>query len=92
MRKSVSLAHPNDRLPEYILTIFHTIIIELSFYLTFYFPLLLLMYSIINILLILTLPMEATPNPLFITNSELAQVEAYQKEMINIFRTEYKNL
>lgn len=36
--------------------------------------------------------MEATPNPLFITNSELAQVEAYQKEMINIFRTEYKHL
>jgi len=32
--------------------------------------------------------MEQAPNtnPLFITNSQLAQVEAYQKEMINIFK------
>lgn len=25
-------------------------------------------------------------NPLFITNSQLAQVEAYQREMIDIYR------
>jgi hypothetical protein len=36
--------------------------------------------------------MESTTNPLFISNSELAQVEAYRKELLQIFRTEYKEL
>ena len=35
---------------------------------------------------------QPTTNPLFITNSQLAQVEAYQKEMIDLFRKEHPEL
>ena len=31
-------------------------------------------------------------NPLYITNSELAQVQAYQKELMEIFKKEYENI
>lgn len=36
--------------------------------------------------------MESTNNPLYITNSELAQVEAFRNEIINIFRAEYNTI
>ena len=38
--------------------------------------------------------MESEPqvNPLYITNSELAQVQAYQQEMISIFKKEFQSL
>lgn len=36
--------------------------------------------------------MESTHNPLYITNSELAQVEAFRKDIIEIFKAEYNAL
>lgn len=36
--------------------------------------------------------MESTSNPIRVTNSEYAQVEAYQKEIVEIFRKEYSEL
>jgi hypothetical protein len=36
--------------------------------------------------------MEAISNPIRITNSELAQVEAYQHDIQTIFRQEYAHL
>ncbi len=36
--------------------------------------------------------MESTSNPIRVTNSEYAQVEAYQKEILEIFRKDYSEL
>lgn len=36
--------------------------------------------------------METTHNPMWITNSEMAQVEAYQRDILDIFRKEYSHL
>lgn len=36
--------------------------------------------------------MESTRNPINITNSEMAQVETYQREIIDIFNKEFSHL